>query len=56
VFAVADASLMYADLSPYDERLQPPVLPMPTAQEKAAFAATTKRLFGSWWERAKRCL
>jgi len=45
---------MYADLRPYDERLQPPVLP--TAEEKPAFAATTKRLFGGWWERAKRFL
>jgi hypothetical protein len=45
---------MYADLRPYDERLLPPAPVLSTTVQKAGFAATTKKLIGSWWERAKR--
>jgi hypothetical protein len=45
---------MYADLRPYDERLLPPAPVLSTPDPKAGFAASTKKLVGSWWARAKR--
>lgn len=54
--AAADASPMYADLRPYDERLRPPAPALPTPDHKAGFTASTKKLVGSLWERAKRAL